>query len=86
MANSRHGDSNNEQSSGNQEHNETFLDGVQLNNYTDHSNIQGDVVGNADNTGVGLTTSFVGVAVAAEKWLAIIFEICNIIDAYRPQG
>jgi len=65
MANGRHEDSNNEQGSGNQEHNEKIGLGVHLNNYIDHSSIQGDVVGNAANEGVGSTTSFAGVAVAA---------------------
>jgi hypothetical protein len=46
--------------------------GVHLNNYTDHGNILGDVAGNAANAGVGSTTSFAGVAVAAEGWLATI--------------
>jgi hypothetical protein len=86
MANGRHEDSNNEQGSGNQEHNEKIGLGVHLNNYIDHSSIQGDVVGNAANEGVGSTTSFAGVAVAAEGWLAIICEICNQIDAYRLSG
>jgi hypothetical protein len=62
------------------------LDLEYWNNYTDHDNIQGDVAGNAANARVGSTTSFAGVAVAAEGWLAIIFEICNVTDAYRPQG
>lgn len=51
---------------GKQEHKENIVLGVQLNNYTDHSNIQGDVAGVAANAGVGSTTSFAGVAVAAE--------------------
>ena len=53
-----------------------------MNNYTDDgnmNNIQGDVAGNAANAGVGSTTSFAGVAVAAEGWLPIIFEIRNTI-------
>jgi hypothetical protein len=79
MANGRHGDNNNEQSSGKQEQNENIGLEVHLNNYTDHSNIQGDVVGSAANVGVGSTTSFAGVAVAAEGWLAIIFEKYNIL-------
>jgi hypothetical protein len=83
MANGRHGlgDSNNEQSSGKQEHNESIGLGVHLNNYTDHSDIQGDATGNAANAGVGSTTSFAGVAVAVEGWLAVMFEICNITDS-----
>ena len=47
--------------------------GYTSNNYTDDGNdIQGDVAGNAANAGVGSTTSFPGVAVAAEGWLLII--------------
>ena len=88
MANGRHGDSNSEQSSREQEYNENIGLGVHLNNYTDHSSIpsQGNVAGNAANAGVGSTASFAGVAVAAEGWLAIIFQICKIIYAYRLQG
>ena len=86
MANGRHGDSNSEQSSREQEYNENIGLGVHLSNYTDHSSIQGDVAGNAANAGVGSTTSFAGVAIAAEGWLAIIFQICKIIYAYRLQG
>ena len=77
----RHGHSNNEQSRGKQKHNENTGLGVYFNSCTDHSNIQGDVAGNAANTGVGSTTSF---AVAAERWLAIVFE--SIVYAYRLQG
>ena len=76
-----HGNSNNEQSRGKQKHNENTGHGVHLNNCADHSNIQGDVAGDAANTGVGSTTSF---AVAAERWLAIVFE--SIVYAYRLQG
>ena len=53
MANGRHEDSNNEQSSRNQEHDRNIGLGVHLNNYINHSNIQGDVMGNAVNAGVG---------------------------------
>jgi hypothetical protein len=76
----------NSQSSGKQEHNENIGLGVHLNNYTDHSNIQGDVAGNAANAGSTTGASFVGVAVAAEGWSAITLGICNTIDAYRLQG
>lgn len=74
MANGRHGDSNNEQSGGKQEHTKNIGLGfrLHLNNYTDHGNIRGDVAGNAANARVGSTTSFAGVAVAAEGRLATI--------------
>ena len=56
------------------EHKERAGLGVHLSNYTDRSNNQGDVAGNAANARVGSTTSFAGVAVATRRWLAIIFE------------
>jgi hypothetical protein len=74
------------ESGGKQEHNENIGLGVHLNNYTDHSNIQGDVAGNTANAASTTGASFVGVAVAAEGWSAIILRICNIINAYRLQG
>jgi hypothetical protein len=75
IVNGSHGDSSNKQGRVKPEHNESIGLGVHLNSYTDHSSIQGDVAGNAANAGIGLTTSLAGVAVAAEKWLAMIFEI-----------
>ena len=65
---SKHGESNSEQSSGKREYNENIFEKNKGVHYgTDHSNVQGDADG---NTGVGWATSFAGVAVAAEGWLA----------------
>ena len=49
----------------------------------DHNNTQGQAAGRGT---VGSTTSFAGVAEAVERWLVIIFEICNMTDAYQLQG